>query len=108
MTTRDHHIVKSFDAELAKLDDALARMGGLAEAQLSAALNALENRDTNLAEQVMRNDGKVDEGQTFIDEQTIKVLALRAPVADDLRTVVAALKMAGELERIADLAANAA
>jgi phosphate transport system protein len=102
------HIVKSFDAELGKLEEGLARMGGLAEAQLSSAIEALDNRDSDLAERVMRNDGKVDEGQIFIDEQTVKVLALRAPVADDLRTVVAALKMAGELERIADLAANAA
>jgi len=102
------HIVKSFDIELGKLEDALARMGGLAEAQLSAAIEALETRDSDLAERVMRSDGKVDECQTFIDEQTLKVLALRAPVADDLRTVLGALKMAAELERVADLATNAA
>ena len=107
-TVGEHHIVKSYDQELAKLEDALARMGGLAEAQLAAAIDALDARDSDLAARIMANDGQVDALQTFVDEQTVKVLALRAPVADDLRSVVAALKIAGEIERIADLAANAA
>ena len=102
------HIVKSFDVELGKLEEGLARMGGLAEVQLAAAIEALEDRDSGLAARVMADDAKVDDGEAFINEQTVKVLALRAPVADDLRTVVAALKVAGEIERIADLAANAA
>ena len=102
------HIVKSFDIELGKLDEGLARMGGLAERQLAAAIEALDNRDSELASTVMRDDAKVDDGEYFINEQTVKVLALRAPVADDLRTVVTSLKVAGEIERIADLAANAA
>ncbi len=102
------HIVKSFDIELGRLEEGLARMGGLAETQLAAAIEALEERDSGLAARVMADDGKVDAGESFINEQTVKVLALRAPVADDLRTVVAALKVAGEIERIADLAANAA
>lgn len=102
------HIVKSYDLELAKLDDGLARMGGLAEAQLGCAIDALERRDSELASKIMGDDSKVDAYEAFVNEQTIKVLALRAPVADDLRTVVAALKVAGEIERIADLAANAA
>ncbi|MBI3444187.1 MAG: phosphate signaling complex protein PhoU [Magnetospirillum sp.] len=106
--TGEHHIVKSYDVELGKLEDALARMGGLAESQLAAALQALDSRDSDLAGKVMANDGQVDALQSFVDEQTVKVLALRAPVADDLRSVVAALKVAGEIERIADLAANAA
>ncbi len=102
------HIVKSFDAELAKLEDALSRMGGLAEAQLDAAIRALEKRDSELAARVVSDDAQVDACETFIGEQAIKVLALRAPVANDLRTVVSALKVAGEIERIADLAANGA
>ncbi|MDO8606959.1 MAG: phosphate signaling complex protein PhoU [Phaeospirillum sp.] len=102
------HIVKSFDAELRRLEEGLARMGGLAETQLAAAIEALENRDSDLAARVMHDDSRVDAGESFINEQTVKVLALRAPVADDLRTVVAALKVSGEIERIADLAANAA
>lgn len=107
-TVGEPHIVKSYDSELARLDDALARMGGLAEAQLSCALDALERRDSELAARVMESDHQVDEVEAFVNEQTVRVLALRSPVADDLRTVVAALKIAGELERIADLAANAA
>lgn len=107
-TIGEPHIVKSYDSELGRLDEALARMGGMAESQMAAALEALEGRDSDLAAQVMRDDGKVDAIEAFINEQTVKVLALRAPVADDLRTVVTALKVAGEIERIADLAANAA
>ncbi|BAE53277.1 phosphate signaling complex protein PhoU [Paramagnetospirillum magneticum] len=107
-TIGEPHIVKSYDSELARLDDSLARMGGLAEAQLASALDALERRDSDLAARVVGADVKVDELEAFVNEQTVRVLALRAPVADDLRTVVAALKIAGEIERIADLAANAA
>jgi phosphate transport system protein len=102
------HIVKSFDAELGRLDEGLARMGGLAEGQLAAAIEALERRDSELAARVMGDDAKVDDGEHFINEQTVRVLALRAPVADDLRKVVTSLKVAGEIERIGDLAANAA
>ena len=107
-TIGEPHIVKSYDSELTRLDDSLARMGGLAEAQMAAALEALENRDSELAARVMESDAQVDAVEAFVNEQTVRVLALRAPVADDLRTVVAALKIAGEIERIADLAANAA
>jgi phosphate transport system protein len=107
-TVGEPHIVKSYDSELARLDDALARMGGLAEAQLAAALDALETRDSELAARVVEGDAQVDAVEAFVNEQAVRVLALRAPVADDLRTVVAALKIAGEIERAADLAANAA
>ncbi|RAU23835.1 phosphate transport system regulatory protein PhoU [Paramagnetospirillum kuznetsovii] len=102
------HIVKSFDVELGKLEEGLARMGGMAESQLTGAIQALEGRDSELAGRIMADDDKVDGYETFINEQAIKLLALRAPVADDLRMVLAALKVAGEIERIADLAANAA
>lgn len=107
-TVGEPHIVKSYDSELARIDDALARMGGLAEAQLAFALDALENRDSELAARVVEGDAQVDAVESFVNEQAVRVLALRAPVADDLRTVVAALKIAGEIERTADLAANAA
>lgn len=108
MSIGEQHIVKSYDVELGKLGDALARMGGLAETQLAAAIQALENRDGDLAGEVVGGDVRIDNLDTFINEQAIKVLALRAPVADDLRTVVTALKIAGEVERIGDLAANVA
>jgi len=108
MSIGEQHIVKSYDVELGKLGDALARMGGLAETQLAAAIQALENRDGELAGDVVGSDSRIDSLDSFINEQAIKVLALRAPVADDLRTVVTALKIAGEIERIGDLAANVA
>ena len=103
-----HHIVKSYDDELKKLHDAIARMGGLAELQLKGAIEALDRRDSELAARIMEEDAKVDEGEHFVNEQTVRLLALRAPVADDLRMVIASLMIASELERIADLAANAA
>jgi phosphate transport system protein len=107
-TIGDQHIVKSYDDELKRLHDALARMAGLAEAQLAAAIEALDKRDSDIATKVMNDDPKVDECEHFINEQTVRLLALRAPVADDLRMVISALKAAGDIERIADHAANAA
>ncbi|MCR6629528.1 MAG: phosphate signaling complex protein PhoU [Magnetospirillum sp.] len=107
-TIGDQHIVKSFDEELKRLHDALARMGGLTEQQLKSAIEALERRDSDLASRVMNEDAQVDECESFINDQTVRLLALRAPVADDLRAVIATLKAAGDLERIADHAANAA
>ncbi|CDK98111.1 transcriptional repressor for high-affinity phosphate uptake [Magnetospirillum gryphiswaldense MSR-1 v2] len=107
-TIGDQHIVKSYDDELKRLHDALARMAGLAEAQLAAAIEALDKRDSDIATRVMNDDPKVDECEHFINEQTVRLLALRAPVADDLRMVISALKAAGDIERIADHAANAA
>ena len=107
-TIGDQHIVKSYDDELKRLHDALARMAGLAEAQLAASIEALDKRDSDIATRVMNDDPKVDECEHFINEQTVRLLALRAPVADDLRMVISALKAAGDIERIADHAANAA
>ncbi|MBR9971579.1 phosphate signaling complex protein PhoU [Magnetospirillum sulfuroxidans] len=107
-TIGEQHIVKSYDDEMKRLHDALARMAGLAEAQLAASIEALEKRDSDIATQVMNSDYKVDECEHFINEQTVRLLALRAPVADDLRLVISALKAAGDIERIADHAANAA
>ena len=107
-TIGDQHIVKSYDEELKRLHDALARMAGLAEAQLDKAIKALEKRDSDLASQVMNADPEIDACEHFINEQTVRVLALRAPVADDLRLVISTLKAAGDIERVADHAANAA
>lgn len=107
-TVGDTHIVTSYDAELKRLNDALARMGGLAESQLKRAIEALEKRDSDLASMVMHEDSQVDDCEFFVNDQTVRLLALRSPVADDLRAVIAALKVAGDLERVADHAANAA
>lgn len=108
MTMGEQHIVRSFDEELNRLEQALARMCGLAESQLAAAMTALAERDSDLASRVMTDDRLVDETEDFVGEQTIRLLALRSPVADDLRVVVTALKVAGDIERIADHIANTA
>ncbi|MGE4281665.1 MAG: phosphate signaling complex protein PhoU [Magnetospirillum sp.] len=107
-TIGDQHIVKSYDDALKQLHDSLARMAGLTEAQLHKSIEALEKRDSDIASQVMSADQEIDDVENFINDQTVRVLALRAPVADDLRQVISALKVAGDIERIADHAANAA
>ncbi|WP_119417908.1 phosphate signaling complex protein PhoU [Desertibaculum subflavum] len=102
------HTVKSFDEELSVLDNSIARMGGLAEAQFAGAITALARRDSELATSVIAADAKVDGLQGEIDQRALKALALRQPMANDLRTIVGSLRIAGELERIADYAANLA
>ena len=102
------HIVRSYDEALKRLQDALARMAGLAELQLATALTALERRDSATAARVIADDPLVDECEAFINDHTVRLLALRAPLADDLRMVIATLKAAGDIERIADHAANTA
>lgn len=102
------HLVKSFDEELAALDSSIARMGGLAEAQLASSMTALLRRDPDLAASVIAGDVKVDALQTEIDQRALRVLALRQPMAIDLRLIIGVLRIAGDLERVADYAANAA
>jgi phosphate transport system protein len=102
------HTVKSFDDELSYLANLIARMGGLAEAQLDGALQALQTRDSDLANKVIELDKKVDELEQEVHSHTTRMLALRQPLAQDLRYIVGAIKVAGDLERIADYAANAA
>jgi phosphate transport system protein len=108
MSIGDQHIVKSFDEELGRLKDAVSRMSGLAESQLAAAVTALTSRDDQLAARVIEDDAKVDDLEAFVNEQTVRLLVLRSPVANDLRAVISTLKVASDIERIADLAANAA
>jgi phosphate transport system protein len=102
------HTVKSFDEELTRLSDFLARMGSLTEQQFAQALEALVRRDADLARKVCAGDLEIDQIEHAINELVIRVLALRSPVADDLRLVITALKIASDLERIADYAANIA
>lgn len=102
------HIVKSYDDELGSLRDAIARMGGLAEAQLAAFIQAFTDRDGDAAARVVAEDAKVDALDAWVNDQAVRLLALRNPVADDLRVVITALKMSGELERIGDHAASSA
>ncbi|MDP6705752.1 MAG: phosphate signaling complex protein PhoU [Alphaproteobacteria bacterium] len=102
------HIVKSFDEELAKLDHMVAEMGGLAEAQLADAITALVRRDVALAERVVESDRRIDAIEADLHSFTIRLLALRQPMADDLRIIVAALKISSNLERVGDYAKNIA
>ncbi len=107
MTIADH-IVKSFDEELNRLHQTIVQMGGLAEAQLQGAIDALVRRDAGLAAEIVRADHRIDELELEVSQRAIRVLALRQPMALDLRSVVAALKISSDIERIGDYAANVA
>jgi len=102
------HVVKSYDEELHKLNNIIAEMGGLAESQLGAAIEAVVERDSELAASVVEGDVKVDQLQRDLDNLGLRLLALRQPVARDLREIFAALKIGSDLERICDYAANVA
>jgi len=102
------HIVKSYDDELGQLTGAIARMGGLAESQLTKAVDALTSGDVHLAQKVIDDDKRIDELETEVDNMAIRLIALRQPMAEDLRTVIASLKAASQLERVGDYAKNIA
>ena len=102
------HIAKAYDDELRKLNNTIAEMGGLAESQLGAAIDAVIMRDSELAARVVEGDVKVDQLERELDNLAIRLLALRQPVARDLREIFSALKIGSDLERIGDYAANVA
>src|ERR1700731_4700403 len=102
------HIARGNDEGLRKLNNTGAEMGGLAESELGAAIEAGMTRDTELAARVVEGDVKVDQLERDLDNLAIRLLALRQPVARDLREIFAALKIASDLERIGDYAANVA
>jgi phosphate transport system protein len=102
------HIIKSYDEELRRLNNIIVEMGGMAESQLGAAIEAVVERDSELAARVVQSDVKVDELEQELDNLVIRLLALRQPMARDLREIFAALKIASDLERICDYCANVA
>jgi phosphate transport system protein len=102
------HTVKAFSEQLESLTAGVAQMGGLAEAQLADAIEAIARRDTARAESTIGGDKRIDELQQGIEDRALKLLALRQPMAVDLRETLAAIKIASELERIGDLAKNIA
>lgn len=104
----NQHTVKSYDEELSQLTNVITQMGGLAEAQFASAMQAVMKRDSDLASRVVTSDASVDEMELEIQNLTVRLLALRQPVASDLRHIVAALKISSEIERIGDYAANVA
>ncbi len=102
------HTVKSFDEDIAQLRSIISRMGGLCEVQISAAVDALVTRNVEAAAKVVLEDARIDALETEAEALAVRIIALRAPMADDLREIVAALKIAGVLERIGDYAKNIA
>lgn len=102
------HIVKSFDSELAQIENLILEMGGIVETQITESIKALTGRDEELALKVRANDKAVDALETRIDDLTLRTLALRQPMAQDLRSVICALKVASNLERIGDYSKNIA
>jgi phosphate transport system protein len=102
------HILTAYDDELARLNKIIVEMGGLAESQLADAIEAVVKRDSELAARVIQDDEKVDQLERDLDSLAIRLLALRQPMARDLREIVAALKIAADIERICDYAANVA
>ncbi|MXP28948.1 phosphate signaling complex protein PhoU [Porphyrobacter algicida] len=102
------HTIKAFDEDITRLRGLIAEMGGLAEVAVQNAMDALVRGDDELAEKTMRGDRKIDALESEVDKLAIRVIALRAPLADDLREVVAALKIAGVVERIGDYSKNIA
>lgn len=102
------HIVKSFDEELRRLREQILAMGGRAEAQLVDAIAALAKRDSEKAVRVIESDKGIDALEMQVAQDSLKVLALRQPMAKDLREVIAAIKISADIERIGDYAKNIA
>ncbi|MEY2882887.1 MAG: phosphate signaling complex protein PhoU [Pseudomonadota bacterium] len=102
------HTVKSFDGDIAQLRSIISRMGGLCEAQIAAAIDALVTRNVDAAAAVVAADKRIDVLEAEAEAMAVRIIALRAPLAGDLREIVAALKIAGVLERIGDYAKNIA
>ncbi|MEC7161484.1 MAG: phosphate signaling complex protein PhoU, partial [Pseudomonadota bacterium] len=102
------HTVKAFDEDITRLRGLIAEMGGLSEAAIAQSLEALIKGDDELADRVVKGDKKIDALESEIDKLAVRIIALRAPMADDLREVIAALKIAGVVERIGDYSKNIA
>ena len=102
------HTVKAFDEDITRLRGLIAEMGGLAEVSLQEAIEALIKGDEVLGNKVVARDKALDALETEVDRLAVRIIALRAPMADDLREVIAALKIGGVVERIGDYAKNIA
>ncbi len=102
------HTVKSFQEELDGITASIAQMGGLTEAQLAGAIESMSRRDSQLAERTVQDDRRIDTLEAEIEARAVRVIALRQPMASDLREAIAAIKISSDLERIGDLAKNIA
>lgn len=103
---QDQHIVSSFDRDLEGIQALIMKMGGLVEVAISDATKALENRDEELAELVRNRDKAIDALEEQVNSEAARLIALRSPTATDLRTILAVMKLAGNLERVGDYAKN--
>ena len=102
------HTLRAYDEDLDAITAELARMGGLTEAEVADSIRAIARRDITLAQTVINRDAGLDAMELDIERKAIRLIALRQPVADDLRRTVAAMKVSSNLERIGDLAKNIA
>ena len=102
------HTVKAFDEDITRLRGLIAEMGGLAELAIEEAMKALVSGDEVLGNEVVARDKRLDALEAEVDAMAVRTLALRAPMADDLREIIAALKIAGILERVGDYSKNIA
>lgn len=108
MNSQPHdHIVKSYDEERSRLTNEILRMGEMAAAQLESALDVVERRDDKAAERIIANDDAIDALEHEVSQDVMK-LALRGPMARDLREILSALRIAADIERVGDYAANVA
>ena len=104
--TEAPHTVKSYEEELKNLNSNIIKMGGFCEKSLGKAIQAITTRNSDNAEAVIKDDEKIDKFETLIEQQVVNLIALRQPMAIDLRETVTALKISSDLERIGDLAKN--
>ena len=108
MATGHEHTVKAFDNDIGQLRGLISQMGGLAEDAIAQAMKALKHNDAAAAQRIRADDKAIDLIQAEVERLAVRIIALRAPLANDLREVVAALKIAGVVERIGDYAKNIA
>ena len=104
----DQHIASAFDRDLEGIQAMIMKMGGLVEAAILDSAKALETRDEELAQTVRANDQRIDDLEEQVNDEAARVLALRAPTARDLRTVLSVIKISANLERCGDYAKNMA
>ena len=104
----EQHIASAFDRDLEAIQAVLMKMGGMVEAGILDSVRSLEDRDVELAEKVRENDKAIDALEEQVNEEAARVIALRAPTAGDLRTVLTVIKISANLERCGDYAKNLA
>lgn len=108
MAGSSEHTVKAFDDDIGELRALVSEMGGLAETAIGDAMHALIRHDLETAYRVIEGDARIDELEAQVERHAVRLIALRAPLADDLREAVAAMKIASVIERIGDYAKNIA